>query len=122
MCSFIVIIMKLFFPLLFLKYRQGKKKDNGGLEMETWHDLANVYTSLSQWRDAEICLSKSEAIDPHSASRLHSSGASSLYMYKEIFLFPLKSELFVDQVQVTVSLSLSWQVYCMKLKGSRRKL
>ncbi|GFQ08368.1 tetratricopeptide repeat protein 7b [Phtheirospermum japonicum] len=42
--------------------------------METWHDLANVYTSLSQWRDAEICLSKSEAINPHSASRLHSAG------------------------------------------------
>nr|GMD77279.1 protein NPGR2-like [Ipomoea batatas] len=44
------------------------------LEMETWHDLANVYTNLSQWRDAEVCLSKSEAISPHSASRLHCRG------------------------------------------------
>ncbi|KAK9287593.1 hypothetical protein L1049_016028 [Liquidambar formosana] len=44
------------------------------LEMETWHDLANVYTSLSQWRDAEVCLSKSKAISPHSASRWHSTG------------------------------------------------
>lgn len=44
------------------------------LEMETWHDLANVYASLSQWRDAEVCLSKSEAIGPHSASRWHSTG------------------------------------------------
>ncbi|XP_076897161.1 protein NPGR2-like [Bidens hawaiensis] len=45
-----------------------------GLEMETWHDLANVYTSLSQWRDAEVCLLKSKAIDPHSASRWHATG------------------------------------------------
>lgn len=48
--------------------------------METWHDLANVYASLSQWRDAEICLSKSEAINPHSASRLHSAGKIMFYM------------------------------------------
>lgn len=58
----------------------GKKllKSGGNLdrslEMETWHDLANVYTSLSQWRDAEVCLSKSRAITPHSASRWHSTG------------------------------------------------
>lgn len=55
---------------------QGKQNNIASLEMETWHDLANVYTSLSQWRDAEICLSKSEAINPHSASRLHSAGRS----------------------------------------------
>ncbi|GAV89997.1 TPR_1 domain-containing protein/TPR_8 domain-containing protein, partial [Cephalotus follicularis] len=58
----------------------GKKllKNKGNhdkiLEMETWHDLANVYTSLSQWRDAEVCLSKSKAICPYSASRCHSAG------------------------------------------------
>lgn len=59
------------------------------LEMETWHDLANVYTSLSQWRDAEICLSKSEAINPHSASRLHSAGL--LYEAKGLQKEALKS-------------------------------
>lgn len=42
--------------------------------METWHDLANLYTNLSQWRDAEVCLSKSQAINPHSASRWHCTG------------------------------------------------
>ncbi|XAR57454.1 hypothetical protein NMG60_11025607 [Bertholletia excelsa] len=47
---------------------------NRSLEMETWHDLSVVYTSLSQWRDAEVCLLKSEAINPHSASRWHSTG------------------------------------------------
>ncbi|XP_074347728.1 protein NPGR2-like isoform X2 [Apium graveolens] len=44
------------------------------LEMETWNDLANVYTNLSQWRDAEVCLSKSSSINPHSASRWYSLG------------------------------------------------
>lgn len=44
------------------------------LEMETWNDLANIYTSLSQWRDAEVCLSKSSSINPHSASRWYSLG------------------------------------------------
>ncbi|KAI3798082.1 hypothetical protein L1987_33351 [Smallanthus sonchifolius] len=52
--------------------KKGEKER--GLEMETWHDLANVYTSLSQWRDAEVCLLKSKAIDPHSASRWHATG------------------------------------------------
>ncbi|KAK6138756.1 hypothetical protein DH2020_027507 [Rehmannia glutinosa] len=56
------------------KVLKEKQNNSASLEMETWHDLANVYTSLSQWRDAEICLSKSEAINPHSASRLHSAG------------------------------------------------
>ncbi|XXG89806.1 hypothetical protein AAC387_Pa12g1721 [Persea americana] len=44
------------------------------LEIETWHDLAHVYISMSQWRDAEVCLSKSSAICPHSASRWHTKG------------------------------------------------
>ncbi|XP_004493806.1 protein NPGR2-like isoform X2 [Cicer arietinum] len=41
------------------------------LEVEIWHDLANVYISLSQWQDAEVCLSKSKAIKLYSASRCH---------------------------------------------------
>ncbi|XP_027364599.1 protein NPGR2-like, partial [Abrus precatorius] len=44
------------------------------LEMEIWHDLANVYTALSQWQDAEVCLAKSRAINPYSPSRWHSTG------------------------------------------------
>ncbi|XP_071689429.1 protein NPGR2-like [Rutidosis leptorrhynchoides] len=58
---------------------QKKSYEVGGkhlknLEMEIWHDLATVYMKLSQWRDAEACLSKSEAIDYYSASRLHITG------------------------------------------------
>ncbi|KAL8089137.1 hypothetical protein AgCh_038783 [Apium graveolens] len=47
---------------------------NKNLEMDAWHDLAFVYISLLQWRDAEICLSKSKAIRQHSASRWHVTG------------------------------------------------
>lgn len=61
--------------ILFSVYLwQSRRSLDRNLELETWHDLANVYTSLSQWRDAEVCLSKSSAISPHSASRWHSTG------------------------------------------------
>ncbi|KAK6929741.1 hypothetical protein RJ641_003835 [Dillenia turbinata] len=53
------------------KFIKNRGRHDRTLEMETWHDLANVYTSLSQWRDAEVCLSKSKLINPHSASRWH---------------------------------------------------
>ncbi|XP_074367016.1 protein NPGR2-like isoform X2 [Apium graveolens] len=43
------------------------------LELETWHDLAFLYISLSKWHDAEICLSKSKAIIVNSASRWHAT-------------------------------------------------
>ncbi|GAB4843095.1 hypothetical protein Ancab_013074 [Ancistrocladus abbreviatus] len=56
---------------MLLESREGHERK---LEMETWHDLANVYTSLSQWQDAEICLSKSEGLSPHSASKWYSRG------------------------------------------------
>ncbi|XP_039138318.1 protein NPGR2 isoform X2 [Dioscorea cayenensis subsp. rotundata] len=49
-------------------------QDDRSLEMETWQDLANVYMSMSQWRDAEICISKLTAISPQSASRWHATG------------------------------------------------
>ncbi|XP_059660309.1 protein NPGR2-like [Cornus florida] len=56
------------------KLLKGDGNHDRTLELETWHDLACVYINLSQWRDAEICLSKSEAINCHSASRWHAIG------------------------------------------------
>ncbi|KAK4492460.1 hypothetical protein RD792_003269 [Penstemon davidsonii] len=44
------------------------------LELETWHDLASIYISLSRWHDAELCLSKSGAISAFSAFRWHVAG------------------------------------------------
>ncbi|XP_021847346.1 protein NPGR2 isoform X1 [Spinacia oleracea] len=63
---------------------QVKKKSSGSpkidnhvwkLELQTWHDLACIYINLSHWKDAEICLSKSKAISPNSASRWHIIGS-----------------------------------------------
>ncbi|KAL2487955.1 no pollen germination related 2 [Forsythia ovata] len=56
------------------KKQKENKNHHKNLEMETWHDLASIYIRLSQWRDAEICLSKSEAISSFSASRWHTAG------------------------------------------------
>ncbi|CAI0434547.1 unnamed protein product [Linum tenue] len=44
------------------------------LELEVWHDLASLYISLSRWRDAEVCLSKSKEIQSYSATRCHITG------------------------------------------------
>ncbi|XP_074352593.1 protein NPGR2-like isoform X2 [Apium graveolens] len=55
------------------------------LELETWHNLAFVYISLSKLHDAEICLSKSKAIKIYSASRWHATEfAISSYILKLI--------------------------------------
>ncbi|KAL1313475.1 hypothetical protein HN51_040046 [Arachis hypogaea] len=55
------------------------------LEVELWHDLAYVYISLSCWHDAEMCLSRSKAIKPYTASRLHALGTmhEAKGLYKE---------------------------------------
>ncbi|MCL7045631.1 hypothetical protein MKW94_026861 [Papaver nudicaule] len=53
---------------------KGNCSHERSLELEIWTDLAKIYISLSQWRDAEVCLCKSKAISPHSASRWHAVG------------------------------------------------
>ncbi|XP_024981738.1 protein NPGR2-like [Cynara cardunculus var. scolymus] len=86
----------------------GGKHDKD-LELETWHDLAMVYISLSQWLDAEACLSKSEAIDYYSSSRWHITGL--LYEAKGLTREALKAyqnSLDIDpgHVQSLVSMAL----------------
>ncbi|XVF72055.1 hypothetical protein PTKIN_Ptkin12aG0090700 [Pterospermum kingtungense] len=76
-------------------FGSGKKlhKDHGypsqSFEQEIWHDLAYLYISLSQWRDAEICLSKSNAISPYSAVRNYATGI--LYERKGLLKEALKA-------------------------------
>lgn len=43
-------------------------------EFEVWQGLANLYSSLSYWRDAEICLQKAKALKTFSATTLHAEG------------------------------------------------
>ncbi|KAF0893315.1 hypothetical protein E2562_023949 [Oryza meyeriana var. granulata] len=48
--------------------------DDRSLEIETWYDLVLLYISMSQWRDAELCISKMKAISPYSALACHATG------------------------------------------------
>ncbi|EPS66209.1 hypothetical protein M569_08567, partial [Genlisea aurea] len=43
-------------------------------EYEVWHGLGKLYSSLSHWKDAEICLGKARDFKPYSAEILHTEG------------------------------------------------
>ncbi|KAA8542535.1 hypothetical protein F0562_023687 [Nyssa sinensis] len=43
-------------------------------EFQVWHGLATLYSSLSHWNDAEICLEKARALIAYSAETLHTEG------------------------------------------------
>ncbi|XP_052150701.1 protein NPGR2 isoform X1 [Oryza glaberrima] len=49
-------------------------KDDRSLEIETWYDLVLLYIRMSQWRDAELSISKIKAISPYSALAFHATG------------------------------------------------
>ncbi|KAF8780537.1 hypothetical protein HU200_001670 [Digitaria exilis] len=52
---------------------QGTKTDKS-LEMKTWYDLALLYLRMSQWKDAELCISKIKVISPCSPLASHATG------------------------------------------------
>ncbi|CAF2069322.1 hypothetical protein HID58_040916 [Brassica napus] len=56
------------------KLPKGYVEELRSLELGTWHDLAHIYIDLSQWRDAETCLSRSRLIAPYSPLRYHAEG------------------------------------------------
>ncbi|KAL0873068.1 hypothetical protein Bca101_022773 [Brassica carinata] len=56
------------------KLPKGYVEGLRSLELGTWHDLAHIYIDLSQWRDAETCLSRSRLIAPYSPVRYHTEG------------------------------------------------
>ncbi|XP_039119235.1 protein NPG1-like [Dioscorea cayenensis subsp. rotundata] len=72
------------YRLLFALIQAQKKSGNTGnipqvedekvSEYEVWKGLANLYSSLSHWRDVEICLEKAKALQPNSAALLHMEG------------------------------------------------
>ncbi|KAL2331000.1 hypothetical protein Fmac_018581 [Flemingia macrophylla] len=43
-------------------------------EIEVWHGLANLYASLSHWKDGEICLQKARELKAYSAETTHIEG------------------------------------------------
>ncbi|KAF8114474.1 hypothetical protein N665_0036s0009 [Sinapis alba] len=56
------------------KLPKGYVEGLRSLELGTWHDLAHIYIDLSQWRDAETCLTRSRLIAPYSPVRYHTEG------------------------------------------------
>lgn len=49
-------------------------EDDKFREFEIWQGLANLYSSLSYWKDAEICLEKARALRPYSSATLNTEG------------------------------------------------
>lgn len=45
-------------------------------EFEVWQGLANLYSGLSYWKDADTCLEKARALKPFSSATLHVEGNS----------------------------------------------
>ncbi|XP_021724623.1 protein NPG1-like [Chenopodium quinoa] len=43
-------------------------------EFEVWLGLANLYSSLSHWKDVEACLEKAQSLRQYSAETLHTEG------------------------------------------------
>uniref|UniRef100_A0A7N0RGA0 Uncharacterized protein n=1 Tax=Kalanchoe fedtschenkoi TaxID=63787 RepID=A0A7N0RGA0_KALFE len=52
----------------------SQMQDDKASEFEVWHGLATLYSSLSYWKDVEICLSKAEELKRNSAETLHTEG------------------------------------------------
>ena len=46
-------------------------------EADVWHGLAQVYTHLRQWEDAETCLGNARLFDSYSAATWHHTGEKS---------------------------------------------
>jgi hypothetical protein len=59
-------------------------------EFKVWQGLANLYSSLSYWRDTEICLQKAKALKTYSATTLHAEGEEFLshHVSHESCIFP----------------------------------
>ncbi|KAL6907439.1 hypothetical protein ACP4OV_002478 [Aristida adscensionis] len=52
---------------------QGTKTDRS-LEVKTWYHLALLYLRMSQWKDAELCISKMKAVSTYSPLVYHATG------------------------------------------------
>ncbi|KAM5565862.1 protein NPGR1 [Rosa sericea] len=60
-------------------FEQGRTFDpeailERNLEKEAWRDLAAIYTKLSLWPDAEICINKAKLIEFYSPQSWHTTG------------------------------------------------
>ncbi|KAL0324472.1 UNVERIFIED_CONTAM: protein NPG1 [Sesamum calycinum] len=56
------------------RYLLALMEDDNVNEYEVWHGLAKLYSSLSHWKDAEVCLGKARKLKEYSAETLHTEG------------------------------------------------
>ena len=57
-------------------HQKHSSQDDGDKinEFDVWHGLANLYASLSHWKDAEICLQKAKELKEYSAATIQTEG------------------------------------------------
>lgn len=55
-------------------------EDGNANEYEVWHGLAKLYSILSHWKDAEVCLGKARTLKEFSAETLHTEGNNSSFL------------------------------------------
>ncbi|CAJ1941965.1 unnamed protein product [Sphenostylis stenocarpa] len=69
--------------LLFNKDGEQRKAEDYKInELEVWHGLANLYASLSHWKDAEICLQKARELQEYSPATIHAEGKNKCIVFE----------------------------------------
>ncbi|KAA3461816.1 Tetratricopeptide repeat 7A [Gossypium australe] len=49
-------------------------EDDKVKEFEVWYGLAALYSSLSHWKDVEVCVKKAREMKQYSAELVHTEG------------------------------------------------
>ncbi|KAK1277860.1 putative UDP-N-acetylglucosamine--peptide N-acetylglucosaminyltransferase SPINDLY [Acorus gramineus] len=108
----------------FGSFRSNSQIENDKVnEFEVWHGLASLYSNLSRWKDAEICLEKAKALMPHSADTLHVEGVMlEARGQLDQALAAYKNGLSMDSKHIPCKVSLGsllWRTGSMSLPAAR---
>lgn len=83
-------------------------------EFEVWQGLANLYSSLSYWRDAEICLQKAKALKTYSAVTLNAEGEETFVTVRVSLVIPMSLAI-GDVLNLKYIINICPFVYCYVL-------
>ncbi|XP_024360394.1 protein NPG1 isoform X1 [Physcomitrium patens] len=105
----------------FEAWNWQKNKAAGRVEeVEVWQDLATVYTELKQWRDAETCLEKAQALKTYSTVTWCATGKlHEAQEHLEEALASYKNALAVDATHVDSKVRLG---ALLRERGSKHSL
>lgn len=78
------------------QFKTNSQIENDLSEFEVWQGLANLYSRLSHWKDAELCLEKARKLKPYSASPLQTEG----FMYEALNQTNLAMASFNNALQI----------------------